>query len=114
MLKNLNCTELEPVPTQLKLGLSEINLDTELIESGADLGLEHGTSVSYSQGNCTELKPVGTQLKLGLSEMILDAELIESGNKLGFKLGTSVSYSQGDVGCGEINLMLLLHWSNNK
>ena len=45
-----NCTELEQVGTQLKLGLSKMIVDAELIESGAKLGLELGTSVLNSVG----------------------------------------------------------------
>ena len=41
--------DLEPVGTQVKLGLSEMILDAELIESGGELEFELGTSVSFSQ-----------------------------------------------------------------
>ena len=45
-----NCTELELVGTQLKLQLSEMILDAERIQSGAELGFELRTSVTFSKG----------------------------------------------------------------
>ena len=41
-IRYLSRVELEPVSTQLKLGISEMNVDTELIYSEAKLGYSLG------------------------------------------------------------------------
>ena len=105
-----NCTELEPAPTQFKLGLSEMNLDTELIESWAELGLELWTSVSYSQGKLYWARAGWNPAQIWTISDDSGCRTDWEWSWGGVRAWDLSILFPGDVGCWEMYLMLLLQW----